>query len=429
MIKIYIHHFYSRSLFLKLFANSTNIKLDINNNIGTIHCSYNNTNIQLVFNPELNDETDGIHLIDFLSINNQLTKWHEYSEIDCVNKKSGETAHRGKHGAEFGINDIPIMKWIADKLEGRKGWLVSIMRTEKSFIESDMIRFRPVQDLEYQIRRLKNHYIFSDNFFIDKDVESIHYPNHNFIFTNTIFQWNELLSIRWYYEYSNIFDKINPPYNLCFSLRNHKFNRVIMMQELSKLDNPKIYLSRTDNCKNVDYSIYNIKLKELNNVHINKWGNDGWDDISYIDDIEHYLEYMMRILPMAKMHILSETWDYLSSPFSSNYLSEKTYGFVLAKIPFISTHTYPYDILREITGADNHPFYKEAVYYRGNQTKFAEFIKEFMENYEVNYKLCKDWVYNVHEKFIDKIYKENSLLDTIIIGLDSKKYKKNRTLL
>jgi hypothetical protein len=128
---------------------------------------------------------------------------------------------------------------------------------------------------------------------------------------------------------------------------------------------------------------------------------------------------------MAKMHILSETWDYLKAPFSSIYLSEKTYGFVLAKIPFISTHTYPYDVLQEITGVDPHPFYNEAVNYRGLDNKFVDFVNIFMENYDENYELCKNWVEKVHEKIIYKIYNENSFLDIVIIGL---KLKENSRL-
>jgi hypothetical protein len=418
MIKIYIHHFYSRSLFLKFFANTTNRASNITNNIGTITCEYKSTKFELIFNPEFNDNTDGFHLIDFLSINYQMFEWHEYSKIDCINKNKGETAHRG--GGPFGVNDIPIMKWLADTLQNRKGWLVSIMRTEKSFMDGEGFRFAPVVDLEYHIRRLKNHYIFSDNIFIDKVTESIRYPNHKFIFTNTIFQWNELLSIRWYYEFRNIFEKINAPYKLCFSMRNHKKNRAIIMEQLDKLNSNEIYLSRTDNCQNIDYDVNKIIVKDLKNVHFNKWGTDNWDDISYIQNIEHYLEYMMRILPMASMHILSESWDFSKGAYISNYLSEKTYGFVLSKIPFISTHTYPYDILQEITGIEPHPFYKEAVEYRGMDYKFVEFIKEFLKNYEKNYELCKEWVDKVHSIILDKINNENSFLDIIIGGLEYK---------
>jgi len=419
MIKIYIHHFYSRSLFLKLFHNTTNRIPKIENNIGTIFCEYVNKKLELVFNPEFNDAVDGYHLIDFLSINYQMFDWPDYSKINCINKEKGMTAHRG--GGQFGVNDIPIMKWLADQIEDKKGWLVSIMRTEKSFIEAENLNYAPVKDLEYHIRRLKNHWIFSDNFFIDKSVEAIHYPNHNFVLTNTMFQWNELLSIRWYYEFSNIFEKLNQPYKLCFSIRNHKKNRVGLINDIAKLNNDQIYLSRTDNCKNIDYDVNVSKIKKIKNINLNKWGTDNWDDISYIENIEHYLEYMMRILPMGKIHILSESWDWLPVPYASNYLSEKTFGFVLAKIPFISTHTYPYEILKEITNVKEHPFYKDAVQYRGKIDKIVEFIKIFMDNYEENYKLCKEWTDEVHSLLVDKIYKENSFLDLLLNGFVPKK--------
>lgn len=418
MIKIYVHHFYSRSLFLKLFHNTINRVSDINNNTGTIICEYLDKKFELVFNPEFHDAPDGYHLIDFLTINYQMYQWKEYSEIKCINEKKGEWAHRS--GGPFGVNDIPIMKWLADKVQNRKGWLISIMRTEKSFIDAELIKFPMIQDLEAQIRRLKNHWIFSDNFFIRNIVESMQYSNHNFIFTNTIFQWNELLSIRWYYEFENVFSKLNQPYKLCLSVRNHKKNRVAMLDELALLNNKEIYLSRTDSCKNVDYDVNNVKLKNSKDIHINKWGTDNWDDISYIENIEHYLEYIMRILPLSKMHILSETWDYLQSEYTSNYLSEKTYGFILSKIPFISTHTYPYEILQRITGIEKHPFYENAINYRGNPGKFADFVKKFMENYEENYSLCKEWVNKVHEIMIEKIYNENSFLDLLVKGIEPK---------
>jgi hypothetical protein len=321
------------------------------------------------------------------------------------------------------------MKWLADNVQSRKGWLISIMRTEKSFIEAEMLKYAPVKDLEYQIRRLKNHWIFSDNFFIDKSVESIHYPNHNFIATNTMFQWNELLSIRWYYEFANIFEKLNQPYKLCFSVRNHKKNRIDIIDDIAKLNNEEIYLSRTDNCQNIDYDVNSTQIKNNKNINLNKWGTDNWDDISYIENIEHYLEYMMRILPQAKMHILSESWDWLPVQYASNYLSEKTYGFVLGKIPFISTHTYPYEILKEITGIEEHPFYKEAIEYRGKNDKFVQFVKKFMENYEENYTLCKLWTDKVHSLLIEKIYKENSFLDLLLQGVILKNSKDIKKLI
>jgi hypothetical protein len=425
--KVYVHHYYSKSLFYKIAHNTTNRKYHLDNTIGSVFCEYNKKNIEFIFNPKMNDNIDGYHLIDFLSILEQIEIDDKFKTIECINKKKGDNAHRGKWGAEFGINDVPIMKWISDELESKQNWIVFLLRTEKSFIQYDMPQYYQIMDLETQILRLKNHHIFSDNYFINKVIES-KYPNHNFVLTNTIHQWNELLSIRWYYEFKNVYEKIIPPYDLCFSMRYHKKNRTNLITKLAKLKNNRIFLSRTDNCKNNEFFKEDEELKKYENISINKWYGDNFDDMDWIENIEHYLDYIMRILPMAKLHILSETWDWYNGELSSNYLSEKTYGLVLANIPFIATHTYPLDILQLELGVDRYPFYEEVYQSIGDTDKFVLFINKFFENYEYNLLLCKNWTYSCHISLINKIESENSFLNIIdnlsIISKDVIKTKK-----
>jgi len=409
--KIYVHHYYTKSLFYKLAHNTTDRKFNIKNEIGDIKCTYKNLELEFIFNPVLNDNEDGYHLIDFLTILSQLNKDNKFNSIECFNTQKGETAHRGKWGAEFGVNDVPIMKWIADTIETKKNWLVCLFRTEKSFIQYDGILYRPIQDLEFQIHRLQNHKLISDNCFINEIIEE-KYKNHYFALTNTIHEWNDLLSIRWYYEFKNIFEKLNQPYDLCFSMRYHKRNRTAIINGLSNLNNPKIYLSRVDNCINSEYTIYGKSITN-NNINFNITNGEDFDDISWIENIEHYLDYLMRILPMSKMHVLSETWDWINGNLTSNYLSEKTYGFILAKIPFISTHTYPLEILQKILDVEPHPFYNDTKKCIGKSEEFVLFVKNFMKNFEINYNLCKLWTDNCHDLLIKKIYNENSLLDLI----------------
>jgi hypothetical protein len=411
--KIYVHHYYSKSLFYKIGHNTKNRKFNLKNNVGSVFCEYNNKKFEFIFDPELNDNDNGYHLLDFLTILSQINQDSKFSSIDCINKQKGDNAHRGKWGAEFGINDIPIMKWIADTLENKQNWFIFLLRTEKSFIQYDMPAYWQIMDLEIQIRRLKNHHIFSDNFFINKVIEE-KYPNHNFLLTNTIHQWNELLSIRWYYEFKNIYEKLNPPYDLCFSMRYHKRNRTEIIKGLAKLKNNRIFLSRTDNCQNNEFFKEDTDLKKYDNINISNWEGNDFDDIEWIENIEHYLDYIMRILPMSKLHILSETWDWFNGEITSNYLSEKTYGLVLSNIPFISTHTYPLDILERVLGVEKYPFYDEIKNSIGKVEIFTEFIKNFFENYEENYLLCKDWVNTCHIKLLEKINRENSFLDKIV---------------
>ena len=410
-MKFYIHHFYSISLFYKLFHKTTNRTYNLHNNTGSIKCLYDNTELELVFNPKINDNNDGFHILDFLTCLEQINEDDKLKNIDCVNRKEGDTSHRGKWGAEFGINDIPIMKWIADTLENKSNWFIFLLRTEKSIIKYDGVNYPNVMDLEVQIDRLKNHFIISDNIIFNEFVKT-KYPNHFFCLTNTIHQWNELLSIRWYYEFKNIFSKLNQPYDLCFSMRYHKRNRTSIINGLAKLNDERIYLSRVDNCINKEFAMYSKQLEKNINYNINK--GDDFDDITWIENIEHYLDYLMRILPMSKMHILSETWDWKEGDFTSNYLSEKTYGFLLSNIPFISTHQYPLDVVSEILDTPPHPFYNEIKRANGNPEKFVLFVEEFMKNYETNRQLCIDWSNTTHSKLISFMDNENSFLKNII---------------
>lgn len=409
-MKFYIHHFYSISLFYKLFHKTKNRIYNLQNNIGSITCLYDDNEIDIIFDPVINDNTDGLHIIDFLTCLEQMQIDEKLKDIDCVNRREGETSHRGKWGAEFGINDIPIMKWIATTLENKKNWYIFLMRTEKSLIKYDGINYPNVMDLEVQIERLKNHFIVSDNVIYNDFVKS-KYTNHFFCLTNTIHQWNELLSIRWYYEFRNIFTKLNQPYDLCFSMRYHKRNRTNIINGLAKLNDDRIYLSRVDNCLNKEFSIYSKQLEKNISYNINK--GEDFDDITWIENIEHYLDYLMRILPMSKMHILSETWDWKEGDFTSNYLSEKTYGFLLSNIPFISTHQYPLDIIEKILKIEPHPFYNEIKKVNGNAEKFVIFVEEFMSKYESNRMKCLTWSNSAHDKLMFIINTENSFLKKV----------------
>jgi hypothetical protein len=410
-MKFYIHHFYSISLFYKLFHKTTNRRYELTNNIGSIFCRYEECDLEIVFNPIINDNADGHHILDFLTCLEQINEDDKLKNIDCVNRKEGDTSHRGKWGAEFGINDIPIMKWIANTLQNKSNWFIFLLRTEKSIIKYDGINYPNVMDLEVQIDRLKNHFIISDNVIFNEFVKT-KYPNHFFCLTNTIHQWNELLSIRWYYEFKNIFSKLNQPYDLCFSMRYHKRNRTSIINRLAKLNDNRIYLSRVDNCVNEEFGIYSKQLEKNINYNINK--GDDFDDITWIENIEHYLDYLMRILPMSKMHILSETWDWKEGDYTSNYLSEKTYGFLLSNIPFISTHQYPLDVVSEILDTPPHPFYNETKRANGNPEKFVLFVEEFMKNYENNRQICIDWSNTVHNKLMSCMDNENSFLKNVI---------------
>ena len=86
-------------------------------------------------------------------------------------------------------------------------------------------------------------YIFTcitDNIFLNPALQ-LQYPNFYYALTNTIFQWNEIVALRWYYEFKQVYDKLNFEYDLMYSIKNHKINRVDIINELSKLNNDRLY--------------------------------------------------------------------------------------------------------------------------------------------------------------------------------------------
>jgi len=407
---IYIHHFFSKSLFYKIAHNTTDRVFGIDeSNTGFVNVKYKENEIKFIFNPIINYNEDGLHVVDYFSAYSQMNVDPNYTEIIDRNT----------------VTDVGFLTKINELTENKKNWIILIFRTEKMFDKSEETTNNFVSNLEDIVDKLKNHYIISDNFFIDNLIK-YQYPNRFFCLTNTIFQWNEIISIRWHYEYKNIFEKLNQPYDLCFSMRRHSKNRIEILNGLAKLNNNKIYLSKVDHHTKTYTKFYNNFEK---NIHSNITKGDDFDDLSVLENIGEYgyLDYLMRILPMAKLHILSESWDFKNKNYTSNYLSEKTYGFLLAKVPFISTHVYPLDIIQSILQIEPHPFYDETLIAMGNPEKFVLFIENFMKNFDVNYEKCKKWVELAHSIIIQKINKENSLLELIFHNFENetKKIKKN----
>ena len=394
---IYIHHFFSKALFYKIAHNTIDRVFSIDKtDTGFVTANYNGNEIKFIFNPIINDNEDGLHLIDF---------WTTYFQEDI------NPFYKIPITIMDDRLDLIFFENVNKLLKNKKNWIITNFRMEKMICKYDIINFKRVSDFENGLSALNNHYIVSDNFIHDNI--KMKYPNHFFCLTNIIHQWNETISIRWYYEYKNIFEKLNQPYDLCFSIRNHRKNRMEIINELAKLNNNKIYLSRVDN--HIKNKLYNLNELSEKNIHNNITNSDNFDDLSWLQNIGEYqyLDYMLRILPMAKIHILSETWDYNQYEYTSQYLSEKTYGFLLGKIPFISTHSYPLDIIQKMLQVSPHPFYEEIKSINGNPKKFVEFIKIFMENFDKNYKLCKEWIEIVHDLMMKKINTENSLLGIV----------------
>jgi len=400
--KIYIHHYFSNTLFYKLGHNTINKNFNINSNkVGNVTCEYNNTKLEFIFNPIINDNSDGYHLLDYFTAFFQKNQNIDYKNIDINGM----------------VEDTPFLKRFAELTNNKENWLITFFRTEKVLGKNDKPDDWWVGDVETKLKALGKHLIISDNIFIDDGIR-YRYQNMYFAFTNTIWQWNEIISIRWYFEFKELFDRLNFKYDLIYSVRHHKKHRIEILKGLAELENYKILLQRTDSLDNVLYAKYNNELKAFANIHLNKL--EGPTDFSNLKNIEYHrgiaYDLFFRFLGRAKMQVLDESWAWSNSDFKSQYLSEKTIGLILSGIPFISTHSYPLEVLHKILDIKEHPFMNDFKLHKGNSKLFVKFVQRFMKNFDENYNLCKQWSDDVHTKFISKIESENSLLDLLFNG-------------
>jgi hypothetical protein len=400
--KIYVHHYFSKTLFYKLAHNSVNKIFDINsNNIGSVKCNYRNLIFEFVFNPELNDNDDGVHLIDFFSVLFQKDFDLNYKNLHIVDSE-----------------DVPILTSINELLSNKKKWIITLFRTERILADYDKMAdtYDYINPLQSLLLNLSNHTIVSDNLFLSDSIR-FKYPHIHYAFTNTIWQWNELIGIRWYYEFKSIFEKLNFDYDLMYSVRNHKDHRFYILKGLSELNNDRILLQRTNSMPgSLGWGLFNDKLNDMPNVKLNsifgEYDFDNLSSIKYQDGITYDLFF--RLFSKAKVQVLDESWAWSNDEFKNQYLSEKTIGIILMNIPFISTHVYPIDFLSKILDLPPHPFHSDFQKHSGNSKLFVEFVEKFMKDFDSNYDLIKEWTTICHNKFLQKLNTNNDLLDMIV---------------
>jgi hypothetical protein len=407
--KIYIHHYFSKTLFYKLAHNSSNKTFDIqSDNTGVVKCDYNGYNFHFIFNPEINDNTDGVHLIDFFSVLFQKDFDSNYKGLKIVDSE-----------------DVPILERINELISDKKNWIITLFRTERILADYDKMvdTYDYINPLQSLLLKLSNHNIVSDNLFLN---DSIHfkYPHIHYAFTNTIWQWNELIGIRWYYEFKSIFEKLNFDYDLMYSVRNHKDHRFYILKGLSEMNNSRILLQRTDSMPgSLGWGLFNDRLNNMPNIKLNsmlgEYDFDNLSSIKYQDGITYDLFF--RLFSKAKVQVLDESWAWSNDTFQNQYLSEKTIGMVLMNVPFISTHIYPIDFLSKILDLPTHPFYNDFKNHSGSSELFVEFVDKFMNDFDNNYLLIKDWTTICHNKFLEKLNMNNDLLDMIISDFSKEK--------
>jgi len=414
-MKLYVHHYYNDLLFQKLFHNVKEKEIiEIDNEFGAIRdvtFKYREIDWRVIFNPEINDE-EGIHIIDFFGA---LRQRGQDKNFDGTQTRGSEC--------------FAIMERIAELIGDKKDWIVSIFRTEKLFIKKDSTKVKlggteQIAEAELEILKLDNHQILTDNVFINDSVEK-EYPNLHYPFTNIIFQWNEMVGIRWFYDYKNISEVINPKYKIGYSVRRHKPYRIQLAEKLLKIND--VFVSQTNSInENISLTYY----QKIDGAYFNDIDSEiDFQNIRVQQNLTIGFDFFLRILPMYKLQICDESWSDNTADFTSQYLSEKTIGLILAKVPFVCTHSYPYDCLDKLIKVRKHPFYEQSKKYQGNVNFFVDFIKEFLSDFDNNLKLCQDWVDECHNIFMERLHKENSMLDMLIDGKIKGRKKTTQTLI
>ena len=215
-MKIYIHHPYQKSIFYKLAHNTTNREYFIKNNEGSIFCKYKNNDVEFIFKKEISFEDDGYHILDYF------TAFFNGEDDSKIGKIEPDRDYMERESQQILKIFIKLLK---DCPKNQK-WLIGYFRTEKILQTKDVDYIdEKWVEIESLINELKNHHIITDNIFLNESIKLQH-PNFYYTLTNTIFQWNHNWNIRWYYEFKQVYDRLSFDYDLMYSIKNHKVNRV-----------------------------------------------------------------------------------------------------------------------------------------------------------------------------------------------------------
>ncbi len=203
-MKLYIHHFFTDQLFYLVAHNTTDRVFDINDEIGTIKCRYKNIDLELVFNPELSNEEDGYHLIDYNTTRSQSVKDKKFNSVG-ENKRIGIASqiNNGVNNTLYNLTDI---------IPNRENWIFTFFNGEKTLYKYENLDYynhiELLHDVEKSLCKLNNCKIITEEFFLKDEIE-LKYPNFYYTFSNSMWYWNNHAEIRWYYEFKNIFDSLN----------------------------------------------------------------------------------------------------------------------------------------------------------------------------------------------------------------------------
>ena len=401
--RIYVHHSFNDSLFIKLFHNTTNRSFLRTYDGETVLCKYKELELEIIFNKELNDNEDGLHLVDWFT---------GFKTIPEDDNYKPDKDYEGKH-------DFMMWSAFGRLLENKSNWIISAFRTEKLSSMGDVSSKNTFYDKSHEPilgKLLSNHKIICDN----KVLRGVEYNNLHYCFTNMMYEWDSIISIRWFREFKQIYDNLNHKYNIGFSMRNPKPWRIRLMKRLSQIDSDKFFLQITDGIsikdKNGNVNEANELVEHHPNIHLNSlYSKNDWDNLSTLSwhgGIDY--DFFFRYLSKAKMYINDESWGGMRKLQNVQYLSEKTIGLLLSGIPFIPTNSYALEILEMELDTNPHPLIDRIKLIQGREDDIRDLIVEILNDFDKHYEECKKWSDDVYNIVNNKMNNENSFLDLIL---------------
>jgi hypothetical protein len=397
VIKIYLHHRYSDYLFKTLGHHSEIIEKNINGDgEGNILFKYKNDLWEFIFNKEVNYNIDGYHLIDVGEVYMSIRRG---DDIKFNNIQFTDSYYENIYRILVNIND-----YIS---RGGK-WIITFFLGEKLFFD-DINSANPIYEkLNAQMHKFTKHKLFTDNIPYNTKIK-----NHIFPLSSVVMFWYFRTKLLLYKEYGNLHQIIPHTYLWGYHIKRHRHRRL----EIGRLlDKSKVFVSQTDWN---DVLVPDFKnLFEKSNItpidgayYNNLVGDNDFDNKfnGYIEADKIGFDLFFSLLPKGRGVIIDETWGD-SFNFKIQYLSEKTYGMILAKIPFITTSLYPLDLIRFAIGGDYHPYYDKIKSLETNTQKLVEWINSLED---VDIQRCQSWVNDIHDLLYSSIYQTNHFLENI----------------
>ena len=413
-MKFYVYHPFSIGLVYMLTHNTQHRVID--EKAERVTCSYNNVDMEFNFNNFTETQPDAYHII--------------FRE-DMVKQQFPMIGDMHGYQLKMGFPECVKHEYksLLDNLKWDLNWVLLWNYGENKFVHVNRDSIHRSKEIKYLNELSEKSIFFSDNHIKDDLDIGLREKNFNTCLTNDLYVWNKLAHIRWASEFKSTFENLAPPYKLCTSFRSPKPHRIELVEKLSKENLDDVFVSFSTaifeayrgtydhSWSDIHYDDLLEHIKSIPNLNINDVGFDvdnDFENLYIVGNTEkNYMEfdYYFRILPKAQVQLLDETHSYVNKMNIPMNLSEKTYIFLLANIPFISTHYYPFDLIRKHIVDLEYPYYKDMVKVSNNTDELVKFIKKFIDNFDEMYPKIKEWTDKVHMELMNKMKNNNSFLE------------------